>query len=81
MSKRHMVTLHHVIAVSNDMFNHMDGVMQAVAKMTEWKEDLCFAVKLVWQKMSKYCAEVTPMMGMLDFRRISLILNGSCDGF
>jgi hypothetical protein len=27
MSKRHTVTLHHVITVYNDMFDHMDGVM------------------------------------------------------
>ena len=29
MSKRHTVTLHHVITVYNDMFNHMYGVLQA----------------------------------------------------
>ena len=66
MSKRHTVTLHHVITVYNDMFDYMDGVMRALAKKkTVWKEDLFFAVKLVWQKLSKYYAEVTPMMGML----------------
>ena len=27
MSKSHMVTLHHIIAGYNDMFDHMDGVM------------------------------------------------------
>jgi hypothetical protein len=27
MWKRHTVTLHHVITVYNEMFNHMDGVM------------------------------------------------------
>jgi hypothetical protein len=32
MSKRHTATLHHVITVYNDMFDHMDGVMQALAK-------------------------------------------------
>jgi len=49
MSKRHKVTLHHVITVYNDMFNHMDGVMRALAKRkTQWKEDLFFAVKLAW---------------------------------
>jgi len=47
MSKRHTVTLHHVITVYNDMFDHMDGVMRALPKMkTQWKEDLFFAVKL-----------------------------------
>jgi len=65
MSKRHTVTLHHVITVYNDMFDHMDGVMQALAKKkTQWKEDLFFAVKLARQTLSKYYAEVTPMTGM-----------------
>jgi len=47
MSKRHTVTLHHIITVYNNMFDHMDGVMRALAKKkTQWKEDLFFAVKL-----------------------------------
>jgi len=66
MSKRHTVTLHHVITVYNDMFNHMDGVIQALPKKkTPWKEDLFFAVKLARQKLSKYYAEVTPTTDML----------------
>jgi len=32
MSKRHTVALHHGITVYNDMFDHMDGVMRALAK-------------------------------------------------
>ena len=48
------------------MFDHVDDVMRALAKKkTQRKEDLFFAVKLAWQKLSKYYAEVTPMMGML----------------
>ena len=40
MSKIHTVTLHDVITVYNDMFNHMDSIMQALAKKkTQWKED------------------------------------------
>ena len=47
MSKRHTVTLHHVITVYNDMFDHMDGIMRALAeKTTPWNKDLLFAVKL-----------------------------------
>jgi len=66
MSERHTVTLHHVIPVYNDMFDHMDGVLRALAKKkTQWKEDLFFAVKLAQQKLSKYYAEVIPTMGML----------------
>jgi len=65
-SKRHTVTLHHVVTVYNDMFDHMDGLMRAVAKkMTQWREDLCFVVKLARQKVSKYYAPVTPPTGML----------------
>ena len=41
MSTMHTVTLHHVITEYDDMFNHMDGVMRALAKkMTQLKEDL-----------------------------------------
>jgi hypothetical protein len=66
MLKRHTVTLHHVITVYNDMFDHMDGVMRALAKKkTQWKEDLFFAVKCARQKLSKYYTEVTPTTGML----------------
>jgi len=65
MSKRHTVTLHYIITVYNDMFDHMDGVMRALAKKkTQWKEDLFFAVKIAPQKHSKYYAEVTPTTGM-----------------
>ena len=47
MSKWHMVTLHHVITVYNDMFYHIDGVMQALARNnTQWKEELNFTVKV-----------------------------------
>jgi len=54
MSKQHTVPLHHVIAVYNDMFDYMDGIMQALAKKkTKWKEDLFFAVKFAQQKLSK----------------------------
>jgi len=66
MSKQHTVTLHNVITVYNDMFDHMDGVMRALAKKkTQWKEDIFFAVKCARQKVSKYYTEVTPMTGML----------------
>jgi hypothetical protein len=48
------------------MFDHMDGVMRALAKKkTQWKEDLFFAVKLAGQMVSKYYAKVTPTTGML----------------
>ena len=44
----------------------MDGMMRALAKkMTPWKEDLFFPVKLARQKLSKYYTEGTPLTGML----------------
>jgi hypothetical protein len=74
MSKRHTVTLHHVITVYNDMFNHMDGVMRALGKKKNlWKEDLFFIVKLARQKLSKYYTEVTPMRGMFLISAHNLI--------
>jgi len=66
MSKQHTVTLHHVITVYNNMFDHMDGVIRALAKTkTKWKEDLYFTMKCARQKLSKYYSEVTPMTGLL----------------
>jgi hypothetical protein len=66
MSKRHTVTLHRAITVYNDMFDHMDGVMRALAKKkTQWNKDLFFAVMNVRQKLSKYYTVVTPTTGML----------------
>jgi len=48
------------------MFDHMDSVMQALAKKkTPWKEDLFLAVKLARQKLSQYYTEVTPTTGTL----------------
>jgi hypothetical protein len=39
MSKRHTVTLPHVITVYNEMFDHIDGVMRHLAKKkTQRKE-------------------------------------------
>ena len=52
----------------NDLFEHMDGVMRALAeKMTQWKEDLFFTLKLARQKLSKYYSEVTPTGVMVVF--------------
>ena len=66
MSMRYTVTLHHVITVYNDMFDHMNGIMRALAKKkTPWKEDLFFAVKLARQKLSKYYTEITPTTGII----------------
>jgi len=66
MLKRHTVRLHHVITVFNNMFDHMDGELRALArKKTSWKEDSFFPVKFARLKLSKYYAEVTPMTGML----------------
>ena len=46
------------------MLDHMDGVMQALAKKKiPWKEDLFFAVKSARQKLSEYYAYVTTTMG------------------
>jgi hypothetical protein len=37
------------------MFDHMDGLMRALAqKKTQWKEDMFFVAKLARQKLAKY---------------------------
>jgi len=64
--ERHTLTRHDLITVYNDMFDHMDGVMWALAtKPTQWKEDLYLAVNIAQQKLSKYYTEVTKMNGLL----------------
>jgi len=48
------------------MFNHMDGVMGAIAnEKTAWQENSFFTVNLAWQELPTNHAEVTPTMGML----------------
>jgi hypothetical protein len=50
------------------MFDHMDGIMRALAmKKIQWLEDLFFSVRLAQPKLSKYYAEVTTTTGMLLF--------------
>jgi hypothetical protein len=64
--ERPTVTLQYLITVYNDMFDHMDGVMRALAKKkTQWKEDVLFVVKSAQQKLSKYFPDVTRTTGML----------------
>jgi hypothetical protein len=66
MSKRHTVTLHYVITIHNNIFDHLDGVMLTLAKKnTQWKEDVFCALKFSCQMLSKYYSEVTPESGML----------------
>lgn len=61
-----MVTLHHLITVYNEMFNHMNGVLRALGKKkTQSKEDLYFILKFAGQPPSTDYADVTPTMGML----------------
>jgi len=64
MLKTFTVTLQYVITVYNDMIDHMDGVMRALAKQKKpWKGDLYFAVKVAGQKVFKCYVEVTPCYG------------------
>ena len=45
----------------------MDGIMRALAKKkTQWKEDVFIIVKLAWQKLFNYYAEMTPMTYMVS---------------
>jgi hypothetical protein len=66
MLTRHTVSLHHVIEVYNNRFDHMDSVMPALSKKkTQWMEHLFITVKLALQMLFIYYAEVTPIMGMV----------------
>jgi len=65
MLKMHNITLHHVITVYNDMFDHMDSMIRDLAKKkTPWENDFFFPVKLAQQKLCKYYVDVTSTMGI-----------------
>ena len=64
ISNSHSVTLHHIITVFHDIFDHMAIVMRSVnKKITQLKEDRFFTVKLARQKLWKYCTDETPTTG------------------
>jgi len=66
MSKSHTVNLHHGITAYNDMFDHIDGVIRALAKKkTQWKEDLTFTMNFARHKVSIYYAKVTTITGII----------------
>jgi hypothetical protein len=52
ISKCHKVTLHRIISVYDDAFDHVDGVMYDLdKKKTHWKEFLYFARKFASHKL------------------------------
>jgi hypothetical protein len=66
MSKRHTITLHRVITIYNDMFDHMESVLKALAKkQTQWKRDIHSAVQASRRKLRKYYSNVSPESGLL----------------
>jgi len=66
ISKRHIVTLHHIIKVNNNRFKYMDGDMPVMANMkTQWKQGWFITEMLAEHKMSKYYAEATTTTAML----------------
>jgi hypothetical protein len=68
ITNSHPVTLHHIITLYNDMFNHLDAIICALVKKNpQWKEAVYFAMNFAWQKLSKYYPEVTPTTGILIF--------------
>lgn len=66
MSKRRDITLHLVITLYNDMFNHFDRVISTLShKRAEWKQDLKNATAAASSKLSAYYSDVTPESGLL----------------
>ena len=66
MSKRQSITLHRVITIYNDMFDHMESVLKALAKKrTQWKKDIHKAVRAGRAKLREYYSNVTPGTGLL----------------
>ena len=66
MSKRRTITLHRVISIYNDMFDHMDSVLKALSKKrVQWKRDIHRAVRCARAKLRKYYSRVTPETGLI----------------
>ena len=66
LSKRHTITLHRVISIYNEMFDHMEGAMNLLkSKQTAWKKDVHHAVQAAHRKLQGYYAQVTPESGLL----------------
>ena len=66
MSKRHTITLHRVISIYNEMFDHLEGAMRSFkGKCTAWKVDVRRTVRASHKKLQCYYSEVTPESGLL----------------
>jgi len=66
MSKRKTITLHRVIGIYNAIFDHLDGVLKALAKKRlQWKRDIHRAVRSARAKLRKYYTKVTPETGLI----------------
>src|SRR6266481_3837812 len=66
MSKRQSITLHRVITIYNDMFDHIESVLKAlVKKRTQWKKDIHKAVRASRAKLREYYFNVMPGTGLL----------------
>lgn len=66
MLTRHTVILHHIFTVYNDIFDQINGVIQALPKKkTQWMDDLFSSVKFVCQKLSEQYTDLTSMQAML----------------
>ena len=80
MLKRHTVTLHHVITVFNDIVNHMDGVLCALAKK---KTQTRKTYTLPWSFHTRSCPNIILKLVLwlvcFSFQHICLIVSGSCD--
>jgi len=65
MERAHTGTLDHAITVYNDIFDHMDAIIRALAKKKrQSKENLYFAMEVAQQMLSRYFAEVSSMTGL-----------------
>src|SRR5437588_8939239 len=55
MSKWRTITLHRVISIYNDIFDHMESVSKALTKKKlQWKREFHHAIRYVRTKLRKY---------------------------
>ena len=66
MSKRQDFTLHKVLRIYGNMFDHFEDFMKRLrAKEADFKQDLLRALEAATAKLKEYYAKVTPRVGTL----------------
>src|SRR5688572_9807121 len=73
MSKQRNVTIHLVIRIYNDLFDHFDKILKVLKnKRTSWKIECYKAVEAARNKLREYYSKLTPKTGLLMILAVCL---------